>query len=163
MHSYSTSRSDFRSRFWANVEKTDTCWLWRGTRSPKGYGDLMIKSNGKWQPRRAHRISWELHYGPIPTGMFCCHHCDTPGCVNPEHLFLGTPKDNTSDMIQKGRRVSAVPKGEANVNARLTDDKVREIRQRFQAGESQRTLAQLMGVTKSCIRDAIRGKTWKHI
>ena len=78
--------------------KTD-CWMWTGWTDNKGYGGLMHKN----KPLKAHRLSWEIHKGPIPEGLYVCHHCDTPPCVNPDHLFVGTAKDNTHDAIKKGR------------------------------------------------------------
>ena len=81
------------------VPVTETgCWIW--TRSKcRGYGRISYNGTGKM----AHRISWEIHCGPIPEGMLVLHKCDVPACVNPEHLFLGTYKDNTQDAIKKGR------------------------------------------------------------
>lgn len=89
-------------RFWAKVQKAgpDDCWPWLASRMPKGYGKLGIAST---TPKLAHRVSWELHYGPIPEGLFVCHRCDNPPCVNPAHLFLGTCTDNLRDMVAKGR------------------------------------------------------------
>lgn len=86
-------------RFWAQVKRTSACWLWMGQRNHKGYGRLYV--NG--QNVLAHRLSWQMHRGPIPEGKLICHHCDVPGCVNPEHLFVGTYSDNMLDCARKGR------------------------------------------------------------
>lgn len=99
-----------RERFWSKVDRAGpahpqlgtACWTWVGSKSEKGYGRL---SAGKHRasPLRAHRVSWELHKGPIPDKMFVLHNCDNPTCVNPDHLFIGTARDNTRDMVRKGR------------------------------------------------------------
>jgi len=88
-------------RFWTKVQKTDSCWLWLGSRtSAKGYGQFI--ANGRRY--LASRYSWELHNGqPIPDGLIVCHHCDNPQCVNPAHLFTGTYQDNMDDRGAKGR------------------------------------------------------------
>ena len=87
-------------RFWNYVNKTEGCWLWTGACASRGYGHLVIK-----KPRytTAHRLSWEIHNGPIPKGLWVLHHCDTPACVRPDHLFLGTRADNEHDRTMKGR------------------------------------------------------------
>ena len=96
--------SDFAERFWSKVDRRnpDECWEWQADISNKGYGRLGTNKGGGWQ---AHRAAWELTNGPIPNGMFVCHRCDNPPCVNPAHLFLGTPKDNVQDMLAKGRAI----------------------------------------------------------
>ncbi len=87
-------------RFWPKVEKTGTCWVWQGATDSHGYGQIHEEPRGHSQ---AHRVSWELAYGPIPEGLDVLHCCDNPPCVRPTHLFLGTQLDNNLDAINKGR------------------------------------------------------------
>jgi hypothetical protein len=94
-------------RFWSKVDKSggpDSCWIWTGARrGPNRYGTFGVMIDGKQKQLHAHRYAFAHEHGPIPDGMFICHRCDNVICVNPAHLFLGTPRDNTLDMISKGR------------------------------------------------------------
>jgi hypothetical protein len=139
-------------RFFEKVEciPFHPCWEWMGAKSHNGYG---VTSVGR-KSLRAHRISWELHNGPIPDGLLVLHRCDNPSCVNPEHLFLGTHADNMRDAARKGR-ISREPK-----YFKLTRGDVAEIRKRLAAGETQQSIADIFDVSKACIGNIHRGKTW---
>lgn len=133
------------------------CWNWTGAvRPPRNYGVLVVGS--RTTERRsvgAHRYSYETFVGPIPEGLCVCHRCDNPRCVNPDHLFLGTAKDNADDRDAKGRGKPATPlTGEASPNAVLTDTQIVEIR--ANALSSQK-VAQLYGVSSGYIRQLRRG------
>lgn len=91
-------RRPAEDRFWEKVQKGDGCWEWRGVLQ-RGYGILHVDGRAI----RAHRLSWELHNGPIPPSLYACHRCDNPKCVRPDHIFLGTHGDNMADAHQKGR------------------------------------------------------------
>lgn len=105
------------------------------------------------------RVSWILHHGEIPKGLFVCHKCDNPACINPAHLFLGTPKDNTEDMIKKDRMAH----GSRHPNAKLSFDKAQEIRSLYKSGGiSQSMLATKFKVSIAIISDVIHHKKYKR-
>lgn len=98
-----TMRKPLEQRFWEKVNRTNNpseCWNWVASKLKHGYGKISV-SRSVW--KLSHRISWEIAFGEIPDGLFVCHKCDNPSCVNPNHLFVGTAKQNTQDMISKGR------------------------------------------------------------
>lgn len=111
---------------------------------------------------RTHRLAWQLANGPIPIGMFVCHHCDNPPCCNPEHLFLGTALDNNRDRHEKGRSVIRV--GMDLGIAKLTDAQVIEIRARYaHGGQTHRALADEFGVTRTTIGRIVSRAAWRHL
>jgi len=146
--------------FWDKVTKTDTCWLWAAFKDKNGYGRLTIRN----KQYLAHRVSWELCNEKIPKGLLVCHHCDNPPCVNPDHLFLGTKKDNAQDMVRKGRCHSNHAVGVTQHLAKLTDDKALQIRELYEEGGcTHRSLGRIFGVNKTTISQVLNRQTWKHI
>jgi hypothetical protein len=132
------------------------CWLWTEGTSSDGYGRMGIRGRGTLN---AHRIAWELYKGPIPEGMQVCHTCDVTSCVNPNHLFLGTPFDNAMDMARKGRRAPPT-KGSAQPNAKLTDDLVRYIRE---SPKTFRVLSDELEVSMNTIYKVRARRLWGHV
>lgn len=134
------------------------CWEWTGAKNGLGYG--LFRLNGKAQ--RAHRVSILLHKKKDPTNMVVCHACDNPSCVNPDHLWLGTQKDNMRDMRQKGRSAKApsLLKGEKHPRSKLTSEQVLAI---LGDDRTHVAIAAQYGVSKSLIRSIKSGKTWRHV
>jgi len=158
-------------RFWSKVQKSDGCWEWTAACKGRGYGAIGSRRGGIRVQQLAHRVSWELHFGPIPPGLFVCHHCDTPTCCNPAHLFVGTAADNSADMVAKGRsargdwngsrmRPEARPRGERNGRARLTFKQVQAIRVRIARGEQKRDIAKDYGVSEGAVWHIATGRNW---
>jgi len=137
------------------------CWVWTGHLNNKGYGRI----NRNKIIVYAHRLAYELAFGSIPSGMEVLHRCDTPACVNPSHLFLGTQADNNRDCREKGRHSCGVrPRGEGHGGAKLTEAKVLEIRRAYEAGEmSQRQLATAFGVLRRSIMFILQRRHWTHV
>ncbi len=154
---------DFKSKdqavleFWTHTDRDADCWNWIGSKNDAGYGKLWFTSKF-WL---AHRFSYTIHCGEIPAGLLVCHHCDNPSCVNPEHLFLGTQKDNMIDCGSKGRIRVGDRKGERHPLAKLTLGDVIVIKS--QVGANQNELARNYGVSSRTINDIITGKNWKHV
>lgn len=162
-------------RFWSKATLTanpDMCWNWYRSKNSAGYGGFGI---GK-VVFRVNRVAYFLTYKIDPMGLCVCHTCDNRACVNPNHLFLGTDQDNTDDMIRKGR--SATPKGkplpsywgktkirgEAHINAKLTDIKVSQIIKLYSKGNiTHDSLSKKFGVSIAVIHNVIKGKAWKHL
>jgi DNA-binding XRE family transcriptional regulator len=138
-------------------EPNTGCWFWIGAiHNPSGYGRLGIGGrNGR--DVYAHRLSYELYRGSIPSGFVVCHKCDDPICVNPDHLFLGTHRDNSNDKCQKGRQLY----GERNPRAKLSYSSVKLIRVLYSEGLTQRYLADRFGVARETIGQIVRGERWR--
>jgi hypothetical protein len=137
-------------RFWSKVDKTETCWLWTGSKKPCGHGQCWV--NG--QLRLSHRVSWILSGKTIPEGHVIRHKCRSKNCVNPEHLETGTQAENNADMIRDGTS----QRGTKQHNVKLTEEQVRQIRVR--ADENQRLLAEEYGVGQTTISAIINRKNW---
>lgn len=156
-------------RFWSKVSKGDGCWEWTAARSPLGYGKFAYRG----RMRLAHRVAWELTYGAEPS-RYACHTCDNPPCVRPDHLFDGEQRDNLADARRKGRTVKigttaksvsgprSERRGEGTPNARLTWIEVREIRQRYPAGETLVSIGKAYGVTVSNVWAIVNNRTWRE-
>ena len=141
-------------RFRRFVDSSGDCWVWTGSRNGFGYGQMSV--NGR--PRGAHRVSYEMHVGPIPKGMEVCHRCDNPPCVNPDHLFLGTHAENMADSLAKGRAARML--GEDASSAKLTAAQVDLIRRMSLGGMPNPAIARQFGVHTSTVWSAVVGKTW---
>jgi HNH endonuclease len=142
-------------RFFSRVnlpENPEDCWVWWGTKSNRGYGELKV--SGK--VIRAHRFSWELHVGPIPEGLLIRHTCDNPSCVNPSHLLLGTDAMNAADRKLRGRGIE----GEAHPMVVLSDREVREIRDLVKhRALTQVKIAEIYGICQGSVNGIARGVT----
>ena len=147
-----------RERFLAKVcvDADSGCWLWQGCGRADGYG--AVRFGGK--EYRTHRAAWILFRGKITHGMSVCHKCDTPACVNPDHLFLGTAADNVRDMTKKGRNL----RGEKHPLAKLTAKQVRRIKAMLAEDRMYMSeIAREFGVSPSTIRGIKDGRKWRHV
>lgn len=161
------NNKSLEQRFWEKVDKQkkNECWEWLAHKHSNGYGQF---ERGKL----AHRFSWELHFGEIPKDkndrhgtFYVLHRCDNRICVNPNHLFLGTTKDNTRDMVKKGR-VSRTHqgRGEKQGNSKLTEEVVKIIRELYKRPDlTQAILAREFNTHQTTICGIVKRKSWKHI
>ena len=171
--------------FWRKVDRSGDCWLWTGSKMAGGYGLFGRNRSGNRFTKRAHRVAYTLVVGPIPDGMFLLHACDTPACCNPAHLHPGTAKENSIDMVRKGRHwtnvrpenipkgadhwtsrqgTSALPCGEEHANAIMTATEVVALRKAYKnGGISQRELARQFGVSQPLVSKIIRGELWASL
>src|SRR3990167_2785032 len=140
------NRSVWR-RFWSKVEldEDDSCWNWRAATNNKNYGKIFYRGR-LWL---AHHIAYMFANGKIPRGKILMHRCDNPRCVNPNHLVVGTHRDNVIDMINKGRRVQADFQGEKNRRAKLTENDVRNAIGLTLLGYSRAAIGKHFGVSRS--------------
>lgn len=155
MKNYSPRIED---RFWPMVEKTEHgCWLFAsGRRNKAGYGRVAF--NKKYH--LAHRVSWKIHHGEIPVGLYVLHKCDVPGCVNPDHLYLGTHLDNVRDMVVRGRCRPAILPGETHPNSKLKNEDVMEIRR---SALTAKQLAEKFCITRTHVYYLRGRQAWKHL
>lgn len=152
-------------RFMQKVEKlsNDECWLYVGGKDKDGYGLFQFAVK---KTIRAHRYSYEIYKGNIPDGILVCHSCDNPPCVNPKHLFLGTPKQNVEDCVKKDRRCKIRESyniGASHPRSKITETQVLEMRSLMKDGASKKDMAKKYGISQSSAFDINCRRSWKHI
>lgn len=147
-----------RSRFWAKVDVRlpNECWLWIGAKNTSGYGTFKLRN----RQRLAHRVSYWLAHNVEPGAARVCHSCDTPRCVNPAHLWLGTDADNNADKAAKGRAHGGKQDGASNPRAQLTEADVRSIVELFRTGKGNTPIGRQFNVSHATIGMIRNGKTW---
>lgn len=140
-------------------EPNTGCWLWSGSVNRGGYGKVIRCDSGRRREFLAHRIAWAARHGAIPAGLMVRHRCDTPLCVNPGHLLLGTAADNARDRDERGR----TSRGVRMTTSRITEVDVRRIRADVGAGVPRRALALRYSMTPENIGHIVRGARWGHV
>lgn len=148
---------DFFSWFWQNVDKTETCWLWKRALTEHGYGRVAVVVEGKRKLERVHRISYEIAHGELPETQCVLHTCDVRHCVNPSHLFLGTKTENNEDRDDKGRQAF----GERN-HSKLTEEQVLEIR-KLHGTMSLRAIGTKFNISHTVVHKIALGLKWSHL
>lgn len=153
--------SSVRIRFDERINIVGECWCWIGSKCKDGYGQFHVKIDGKWKSIRPHRYSYEIFKGEIGDKKVVCHHCDNPSCVNPEHLFLGTQKDNIQDALKKKRMVG--PRGMQQWQAKFIDEDIKKIRLLNKEGMNGNQISKLYKVDRRVIYDILKNVTWRHV
>ena len=162
-------KSNEIQRFHSQWKPTSVCFEWTGAVKNNGYGVFGIFRNGKWKNVYAHRYSWLLSRGKIPKDMYVCHHCDNRKCVNINHLFIGTAKDNAIDASKKGRSCMQAhpekrPKGERNGASKINKDQVISIRKEYKPHHfTVNDVIKKYGISRSQVRRIVSRKNWKHV
>ena len=147
-----------REKFLLKVDKTETCWLWTSYRNAKGYGCTSHKNKSML----AHRMSFKLFKENFDADLCVLHHCDNPSCVNPNHLFVGTQKENMEDCIRKNRLAST--KGSHNGFSKITEGQVIIARDMYKTERlNQGEIAQLMGISPITVNHIMTRRLWKHV
>jgi hypothetical protein len=166
------TRTDPIKRFWSKViiGSEDECWIYTGGYDKDGYG--VFATGGTSATTKAHRFSYGLHFGPIPYGLYVCHHCDNPPCVNPKHFFLGTNRDNQIDARDKGflpmgeewkkTHANAMKQGQEHPRAKLTNEQIQEIIS-LKGKFSQEAIGRKFGVAQAHISRILLKQSWRHI
>ena len=158
------SRQERIAKFWSrvNIPSLLDCWLWKGYRVPFGYGSVQGFDG---RSVLTHRFAWQITYGVIDEGLCVLHKCDVPSCCNPNHLYVGTQKDNIRDAIERGRFTYPVaPRGTKVWSNKLTEAQVLEIRELAEKGElKQRVIAKRYGISASTVNYIKQRRCWAHI
>jgi hypothetical protein len=154
----SPPRLSIESRLQKHIKKLDGCWVFTGSLDKDGYG---VFNYGRGKQVRAHRMSYEFYISQIPKGYLVCHKCDNPSCINPSHLFLGSHKDNTQDMIKKDRKICL--KGSKHHYSKITETDVLAIRQKRLLGLKLKNIGNEFAISFQTVSSICKGKTWKHI
>lgn len=143
--------------------KPNGCWVWTGAKVGLSFNYGKFWYKGAYD--KAHRAAYKMFVGDIPKGLWVLHKCDTPECVNPNHLFLGTRIDNVADMLRKGRggQHKNPPRGARRKDSKLTESSVLDIRKRCASGESQGSVAKLYNVQQSTVFKIVHRQRWAHI
>lgn len=149
----------------------DNCWPWVGNCNENGYGTFYFRGK-TW---KAHRASYAIFCGEIPSGLFVCHHCDNPPCVNPSHLFLGHANVNMKDMVRKGRaghlissdqrhfKTGRAPNGELASGHKLSEADAKDIIRSAASGALTSDIAYHYQIQRSTVQRILRGETWSHL